>query len=375
MDVRIDAGRPGIPIVTEELMLGDASRWRRFGEVIPAGQSLNSDGTPDYGLFGPGSVAWRVLLHPATIVFETAAQAAVQFLYEPITAGIRDMDPISRKARNGRFTMFDFFERFQRNSGMHAPMWLGDTSTAENMATHLHRIHGHVTGPVIDPDDLSLGGYAAAEPRDAMWAALTELHATLCAYEKLAWNGDEAPHPLTPAERDQFVLEIGAYLRLVGAEESEIPTNMAELDALYERYWPYFGLKESVFADPETGVNMIAQYKNVAQSNWDPSHKLATDTLFEVYEQWHDVMLAVLPEKLQAAAGLSREQIDSAGEIIAQHEAGIREIQNPENEARLMRLLWGPDGVDLIRNARALHEAALAGGVSHNALTALSSPE
>ncbi len=360
MDAPAEARKPGIPIVTEELMLGNTARWRRFGEVVPAGQSLDRDGVPDYGLFGPGSVAWRVLLHPATIVFETAAQATLQFLYKPITAGIRDLDPISRKARKGTFTMFDFFERFQRNAGMHAPMWLGDTPTAQNMAAHLHRIHGHVAGPVIDPEDPELGGYAAAEPRDAMWAAITEMHAILCTYEKLAWNGDEPPRPLTQAERDQFVWEMGSYLRLVGADESEIPTNMAELDALYDTYWPYFGMKESVFADRETGVNMIAQYKNVAQTNWDPSHKLATDALFEVYEQWHSVTQAILPERLQAAAGVSREQIDSADEIIAQHEQGIREIQSPENEARLIRLLWGPDGVDLIRNARHLQEAAVA---------------
>lgn len=208
-----------------------------------------------------------MLLHPATIVFETAAQASLQFLYKPVTAGIPDLDPISRKARKGTFTMFDFFERFQRNAGIHAPMWLGDTATAENMAAHLHRIHGHVVGPVIDPEDPSLGGYAADQPRDAMWAALTEMHAILCVYENLAWNGDQPPQPLTPEERDQYVLEIGAYLRLVGTDESEIPTNMAELGALYEKYLPYFGLRESVFADLETGMNMIAQYKTVGKQN------------------------------------------------------------------------------------------------------------
>ncbi|MGV8881563.1 MAG: oxygenase MpaB family protein [Rhodoglobus sp.] len=347
------------PVITEELMLGTAGRWRRFGDVVPAGQSVKSDGTPDYGLFGPGSVAWEVLLHPATIVFETAAQAAFQFLYKPITAGIRDMDPISRKARAGTFTMFDFFERFQRNSGMHAPMWLGDTATATNMATHLHRIHTHVQGPVIDPEDPSLGGYAAAESRDAMWAAITELHATLCAYEKLAWHGDVPPHPLSADQRDQFVRELGPYLRLVGAEESEIPQSMADLDALYEKYWPYFGHSESVFADLETGVNMIAQYKQVAQKNWDPSHSLATDALAETYDQWHEVMSAILPAKLQGAAGLSQEQIDSSDEILRRREADIRNLQSPENEARIMRLLWGPDGVDLIASARHLHREAL----------------
>jgi hypothetical protein len=36
--------------------------------VIPAGKSLNDDGTPGYGIFGLGSIIWEVLLHPATIV-------------------------------------------------------------------------------------------------------------------------------------------------------------------------------------------------------------------------------------------------------------------------------------------------------------------
>lgn len=355
--------RKAPPVITEELMLGDVSRWRRFGDVTAAGQSLRSDGSPDMGLFGPGSVTWEVLLHPASIVFETAAQGAIQFLYKPITAGIRDADPISRKARAGRFTMFDFFERFQRNSGMHAPIWLGDTATATSMAAHLHRIHGHVQGPVIDPDDPSIGGYAAAEPRDAMWAAITEMHATLCVYERLAWHGDEPPRALSPAQRDQYVLEMGAYLRLVGAEESEIPRTMAELDALYDTYWPYFGHRDSVFRDLETGVHMIEQYKQVGMQNWDPSHSLATEALDEVYEQWHDVTAAILPERLQVAAGRSPEQINASDDTIRRREADVRAFQSPENEQRIMRLLWGPDGVDLIHNARRLHAEALAASV------------
>lgn len=352
------SGDRKIPVITKDLLDGDVNRWRRFGEVVPAGQSFRSDGTPDYGLFGPGSVTWEVMLHPATIVFESAAQGGIQFLYKPITAGIRDADPMSRKARAGRFTMFDFFERLQRNSGMHAPMWLGDTATATSMAAHLHRIHGHVQGPVIDPEDPSIGGYAAAEPRDAMWAAITEMHGILGIYENLAWHGEEPPRPLTDAQRDQYVLEMGPYLRLVGAEESEIPTTMAELDALYEKYWPYFGHSKSVFRDLETGVDMIEQYYAVGRENWHPSHTIVVEALEEVYQQWIEVMDAILPRRLQEAAGRSPETIAASSEIIRAREAEIREIQNPVNEARLMRLLWGPDGVDLIHNARRLQEAA-----------------
>ena len=354
------SGDRKIPVITEDLLLGDTARWRRFGEVVPAGQSVKADGTPDYGLFGPGSVTWELMLHPATIVFETAAQGGIQLLYKPITAGIRDADPISRKARAGRFTMFDFFERLQRNSGMHAPMWLGDTATATNMATHLHRIHGHVQGPVIDPEDPSLGGYAADQPRDAMWAAITELHGILGIYEKLAWHGDQPPQPLTDAQRDQYVWEMGTYLRLVGADESEIPHNMADLDALYGKYWPYFGHADSVLVDLETGVDMFAQYHAVGQQNWHPSHAVVVEALNEVYQQWVEVMDAILPANLQAAAGRSPEKIAASAEIVREREADIRAFQSPENEARIMRLLWGPDGVDLIHNARRLHQEAVA---------------
>lgn len=349
-----------IPVITQELLDGDTGRWRRFGEVVPAGGSLRPDGAPDYGIFGPGSVTWELILHPATIVFETAAQGGIQLLYKPITAGIRDADPISRKARAGRFTMFDFFERLQRNSGTHAPMWLGDTATATTMAAHLHRIHGHVQGPVIDPDDPSIGGYAAAEPRDAMWAAITEMHGILGIYENLAWHGDEPPRPLTDSQRDRYILEIGAYLRLVGADESEIPTTMAELDALYEKYRSYFGDAKSVFRDLETGVDMFEQYYAVGRQNWHPSHEIVTDALDDVYQRWIEVMDAILPAHLQAAAGRSPERIAASAETVRAKEAEIRAFQSPENEARVMRLLWGPDGVDLIANARRLHSEARA---------------
>lgn len=85
-------------VVTHERLLGNENRWRRHGEPTPAA----ADDAVDDGVFGPGSVAWDVLLHPATIVFQTAAQAVLQFTYKPIYAGVRDWDPMSRKGRAGQ---------------------------------------------------------------------------------------------------------------------------------------------------------------------------------------------------------------------------------------------------------------------------------
>ncbi|MCD9087104.1 hypothetical protein [Stenotrophomonas sp. SY1] len=114
--MNVNPGKP-VPqpnrVVTKERLLGSESRWRRHGEPTPAA----SDGTVDDGVFGPGSLAWQVLLHPATIVFQTAAQAVLQLTYKPIYAGLRDWDPMSRKGRAGQLTIFDVFDRHQRNSG------------------------------------------------------------------------------------------------------------------------------------------------------------------------------------------------------------------------------------------------------------------
>ncbi|MFI6062220.1 oxygenase MpaB family protein [Streptomyces sp. NPDC051286] len=346
-------------VLTEERLLGSERRWRRLGEPVPAGSTLNEDGSRDHGLFGPGSVTWEVLLHPATIVFETVAQATLQLLYKPIPAGIRDEDPISRKARAGTYTVFDGFERAQRNSGMHAPMWLGNTETATRMAAHLGRVHRHVKGDIIDVATPELGGYAAAEPRDAMWAAITELHSILWMYERFAYHGEEGPRPLTEAQRDQYVREMGAYLRLVGAAEDEIPGSMAELDALYDTYGDLFGTSETINVHPETGQDMHEVMSECMRRNWHPSHQLAVDVLEEVYQRFVTQILAAFPERIQIKAGLDEARRVEAARLLEDSQDLIRRMQLPENERRIMRMMWGPDGVALITNARDLHQQAL----------------
>ncbi len=243
-------------VVTKERLFGTEKRWRRFGEPTPAGQSVREDGSPDYGIFGPGTVAWEILLHPAMMFFQFLGQGMLQQTYRPITAGVRDVDPISRKARNGTLTAFDVFDRGQRNSGIHAPMWLGDTATAQRVAMHLHNVHNKVAGDLIDIGQPELGGYAANSPREAMWAALTEMHSMLRLYEAFAFRNGKLPHRLPPEKRDQFMAEVAAYCRLVGSPEDEIPTTMAEIAALYAKYDALFEHSETIWIIPEIGQDM-----------------------------------------------------------------------------------------------------------------------
>lgn len=348
-------------VLTRERFWGAENRWRRFGEPTPAGESLAEDGAPDYGLFGPGSVVWEVLLHPATIVFEGVGQGTMQLLYKPIAAGIRDRDPVSRKAREGTLTFFDSFERFQRNSGMHAPMWLGDTATARRMAKHLHQIHQRVAGEVIDTGEPELGGYAASEPRDATWAALTELHPVLRIYEAFAFRGGRLPHRLSDADRDRFVAEAAPYCRLVGAREDDIPTSTAELAALYERDADLFRHSDTLTIDPQTGDDYIAVIVAAMRKNFHPSQIRAIVALLALHVVWQYPVMGALSGKARKSAGYGpvRDALARASAKAALPLIWV--MQQPPVERRVMRLMWGPDGVTLIASARALHAQAKAG--------------
>ena len=348
-------------IVSRERLRGTAARWRRFGEPVPAGGSRHADGTPDYGIFGPGSVVWEVLLHPATIVFQYAFQGLLQSTYKPVVAGIRDRDPLSRNARQGTITFFDIFERGQRNSGMHAPMWLGDTETARRMAKHLHNIHRKVAGEVIDVGRPELGGYAASEPRDAMWAALTEMHSMLWLYESFAFRDGGLPHRLTPDRRDQFMAESAAYCRLVGAPEDEIPTTMAELSALYDKYHDLFGASETLTIYPDTGDDFAKLLADGMRKNFHRSQLPALiNAIVLDHGLFRQLALGGSSGRTRRSAGLGPAR---AGLAVAGTKLSLPLIwllQRGPFERHYMRLMWGPDGVRLIESARRLQRASSA---------------
>ncbi|SEQ40895.1 hypothetical protein SAMN03159444_01635 [Pseudomonas sp. NFACC02] len=346
-------------VVSRERLLGQESRWRRHGEPTPAGTGE----VIDHGVFGPGSVAWEVLLHPATIVFQSAAQFVLQLTYKPIFAGVRDWDPISKKAGKGTLTLFDMFDRAQRNSGIHAPMWLGDKATAQRVAKHLMNIHAKVAGDVVDPGNPELGGYAANSPRESMWAVLTEMHSMLWLYESLAFRGARLPRKLSAATRDQFIAEVAEYARLFPAAEENLPSNMAELRKLYERDAALFGGSDTIMTIPETGKNWHHIVQASIENNYHPSQFKVKVQMFFQNKLFRMPVLASVSGKTRESMGISKKASRKIFLYRALMLPVIWFLQQPCCERYFMRMMWGPDAVKLIKSARELHAQAMKGRV------------
>jgi uncharacterized protein (DUF2236 family) len=304
-------------------------------------------------------MVWEVLLHPATITFHHAGQQQMQKMYKPIEAGVRDHEPISRKARRGTLTVFDTFERVSRGAGMHVPMWLGDTDTATRMAKHLHNIHKRVAGDVIDVSQPELGGYAASSPRESMWAALTEMHPMLRVYESFAFRDGKLPHRLSPQQRDQFISEVAAYCRLHGAPTDEVPTTMSDLAGLYAKYDTLFQHSSTIDVIPETGEDVHELMAQSIKKNFRLSHLRAAIPVFVIFVLLGPPVTGALSGKARRSMGLSPRK--DKGAVVAKKLALPLAwlFQRRPVERHLMRLLWGPDAVALFESARKLHKQAL----------------
>ena len=168
----------------------------------------------DPGLFGPGSVAWRV--HGESSMLIGGLRALLLQTLHPLTmAGVADHsdyanDPWGRLHRTGRFIGGTTY---------------GNTESAEQLIAMVRSIHDRVNGTTPDGRP-----YSANDPHLLAWVHITEVDSFLAAYDRYGSG------KLTDAERDGYVAEMSQIGTRLGAEN--LPMNRAELAEALEAFRP-----------------------------------------------------------------------------------------------------------------------------------------
>src|SRR5579875_2827100 len=166
------ARRPRLPLTTESL----------------------STAPKDDGLFGPGSVTWRVMAAPSA---GPAIGTAV--LMQMLLPGVVHMIALSSTFKSAPETR----ARLTAEYGLTTTF--GDTEAAERAGGLLRNIHEHRTA--IDPE--TGAEYRADKPDLLLWVHATIVFSLLRGAER--WG----PR-LSAEERDRFVAEQRTAARLVG---------------------------------------------------------------------------------------------------------------------------------------------------------------
>jgi uncharacterized protein (DUF2236 family) len=161
----------------------------------------------DEGLFGPGSVTWRVSTDPGWPVAGLRA-LMVQALHPLAMAGVDRhsdwrQDPVGRLAATSAYLTTVTF---------------GERAAARRAADRVRRIHEHVRG--VDP--VTGRRYQASDPALLLWVHAILVDSGIAACELFGT-------PLPPADADRYVAEMVVAAELVGVPAALVPARVDQL--------------------------------------------------------------------------------------------------------------------------------------------------
>ena len=181
-----------------------------------AAESAPADSRDD-GLFGPGSVTWRVLSEPVMWVAGVRAMY-MQALHPRVMLGTWQNTAFAKPDEAwGRFTRTVEFVRVRT---------YGTKPEVDRAGSRLRKVHSSLSG--VDGDGIR---FRLDEPELLLWVHCGEIGS----YAEIARRS--GVH-VTTAELDAFVAEQRRSAEVVGISPAIVPASMAELDAYYQRMRP-----------------------------------------------------------------------------------------------------------------------------------------
>ncbi|WP_049571235.1 oxygenase MpaB family protein [Nonomuraea sp. SBT364] len=172
----------------------------------------------DHGLFGPGSVTWRVMGEPILLVGGFRA-LLMQGLHPRTMRGVLQnsalMDPAEAWSRFARTTEFVRVRTY------------GTRAEVERAGRRVRRIHA-----LLDAYDPDTGErYRLDEPEGLRWVHVGEVDSYLSVARRAGVR-------LTDAEADAFVAEWRCAAEVVGLDPATVPGTVAELRGYIEAQRP-----------------------------------------------------------------------------------------------------------------------------------------
>jgi len=164
-------------------------------------------GEGDPGLFGPGSMTWRIHGHPAMLIGGLRS-LLVQALNPLAMAGVAQHSNYKENP----------WGRLMRTTDYVMTTTYGDTAAAEEAVDRVKAIHDHVNGV----DEVTGLPYSANDPELLLWVHCAEIDAFLAAYRAFGprISGEEA---------DRYVSEMAQIGELFDIPSETIPRSEKEL--------------------------------------------------------------------------------------------------------------------------------------------------
>jgi uncharacterized protein (DUF2236 family) len=161
----------------------------------------------DGGLFGPGSVVWRVH-RDRSFPLAAIRSLMIQALHPLAMAGVAQHSNWQR----------DPFGRMAATAGYVLTITYGDTAAAESAAARVRAVHTHVRGT----DEVTGLAYRAEDPELLLW-----VHAGMV--DSIVHVVQRYGRSLDAADADRYVAEMARFAEIIGVPATRVPTSVDAL--------------------------------------------------------------------------------------------------------------------------------------------------
>ena len=158
------------------------------------------------GLFGPGSVAWRVDREVIVLAGGSCA-LLMQAAHPVVAAGVSEHSTFAT----------DPFGRLRRTVTSSFDVVFGTRSRADAAIARVNAIHAAVRGTL--PDGTA---YSAEDPEALLWVHAALVDTALRIYSRFV-------RPLSPAEEREYLIEAADVAERLGVLPTDLPTEVPEL--------------------------------------------------------------------------------------------------------------------------------------------------
>lgn len=207
------------------------------------------------GLFGPGSVAWRVDREVIVLAGGSCA-LLMQAAHPVVAAGVAEHSTYAT----------DPFGRLRRTLTSSFDVVFGTRSRADAAIARVNAIHTAVRGTL--PDGTA---YSAEDPEALLWVHAALVDTALRIYSRFV-------RPLSPAEEREYLIEAAVVAERLGVLPTDLPTEVPEL-----RDW-----MAGMIVDARVRVTPAARRiartvlypsRVVPRAAWDAAHLVSVATL------------------------------------------------------------------------------------------------
>ncbi len=216
---------------------------------------MSTAGGEAAGLFGPGSVAWRVDREVIVLAGGSCA-LLMQAAHPVVAAGVVEHSTYAT----------DPFGRLRRTLASSFDVVFGTRSRADAAIRRVNAIHASVRGRL--PDGAQ---YTARDPEALLWVHATLIDTALRTYSRFV-------RPLTPVEEREYLREAAVVAERLGVLPADLPSDVPELRAWMAEMIES-GRVRVTPAARQVARTVLYPSRLVPRVAWDAAHLISIATL------------------------------------------------------------------------------------------------